>query len=163
MMHLVGLHCWIHTQNLSKSIFMSKIKFTDLYRKVKEYGNGKHWIDIYNAWKLRNADQEIKEALYMWLEDGMPSLTIYGVTFSELINSDSMNPIQAFLFMDWLKREPINASRFMSEEKDGGSSIKLKESDIVKLADFIKRKGGNPTQNPYLNEDIENDQTDINL
>ena len=42
---------------------MKIIEYAKLYKKVKEYSNGKHWIDLYNLWKLRNLDAELKEAL----------------------------------------------------------------------------------------------------
>ena len=41
---------------------MKIIEYAKLYKKVKEYSNGKHWIDLYNLWKLRNLDAELKEA-----------------------------------------------------------------------------------------------------
>lgn len=140
---------------------MKIIEFTKLYKKVKEYSNGKHWIDLYNLWKLRHLDAELKEALYIWVNDGVPSVVIHDVSFVELISSESMNPIQAFLYLDWLKREPVRAIKFMADQRYEGGRKKLKQSDMERLDEIIKSKGGNPKMNPHLEGVDINDHTDI--
>lgn len=140
---------------------MKIIEYAKLYKKVKEYSNGKHWIDLYNLWKLRNLDAELKEALLIWLEDGVPTVVIHDVSFVELITSESMNPIQAFLYLDWLKREPVRAIKYMTDDRYEVGIKKLKQSDMERLDEIIKSKGGDPKKNPIL-EGVEiNDHSDI--
>lgn len=136
---------------------MKIIEYVKLYKRVKEYSTGKHWVDLYNLWKLRNLDAELKEALYTWLEDGVPTIMIHDVSFVELINSESMNPIQAFLYLDWLKREPVRAVKLMADERYEVGIRNLKQSDKDRLDEIIKSKGGDPKKNPHLEDlDVDN-------
>ena len=61
--------------------------------------------------KLSNLQPQIAAALKKWLEDGKtPSLNVEGYTFSVLTTKFGMQPIGAFLTLNWLCREPQKAS-----------------------------------------------------
>ncbi len=51
----------------------------------------------------------------MWAETGKCDLTIAGVSYNELINAEGMKPIRAFKMLDWLKREPVMAHRYLTQ------------------------------------------------
>ena len=61
--------------------------------------------------KLSNLQPQTTVALKKWLEDGKtPSLNVEGYTFSVLTTKFGMQPIGAFLTLNWLCREPQKAS-----------------------------------------------------
>ena len=47
----------------------------------------------------------------------MADLEINGVSLSELIEKDDMKPVRAILMLDWIRREPAVALRYMSRER----------------------------------------------
>lgn len=115
----------------------------------------------FNISKLRCADSEIKKALYIWLEGGMPVIEVNGVSYAELIEAESMDPIQALLMLDWIRREPGVAFRFMTEESSPKPGFRLKKSDFNKLDEIITNLGGNPDKDPYLEESVIYDESDL--
>ena len=117
----------------------------------------------FNISKLRCADIEIKTGLYVWLEGGTPTIVVNGVSYAELVEAESMDPIQAFLMLDWINREPGVAFKFMTEEYHSSPSFRLKKADISKLDDVITTLGGNPDKDPHVDETALSDESDIIL
>ena len=74
-----------------------------------------------------------------------------------------MDPIQAFLMLDWINREPGVAFKFMTEEYHSSPSFRLKKADISKLDDVITTLGGNPDKDPHVDETALSDESDIIL
>ena len=78
-------------------------------------GEGLTFIQaVRNIGRIRKMDPEIKSALGKFLQTGKCSHEEAGVTFAELVNSEQMKPIRAFLMLDWLKREPISALKHLA-------------------------------------------------
>ena len=68
---------------------------------------------------LRKLDHELKKAFGKWYKFGIePSQTIAGVTFEMLTKKLHMNEINAFLTLDWLKREPNEARAALGRPLD---------------------------------------------
>jgi hypothetical protein len=60
--------------------------------------------------KLDRLDGEILFAFQRWWQDGtLPDYEAEGYTIERLMTGHGMNPIAAFLTLDWLVREPEKA------------------------------------------------------
>jgi len=66
--------------------------------------------------KLENLVPEIKDVFEQWHFDGaIPSITLEGYTYQDLVNLYGMKPVGAFITLDWLKREPEKAARALEK------------------------------------------------
>lgn len=62
--------------------------------------------------KLLILQPQIKKIFNVWIEThNEPSLSIEGYSFNCLVQNYGMNPIGAFLTLDWLLREPEKAKK----------------------------------------------------
>lgn len=66
---------------------------------------------------VRKLPFELKLAVLDIVEHKIPDLEINGVSLSELIEKDDMKPVRAILMLDWIRREPAVALRYMSRER----------------------------------------------
>lgn len=92
--------------------------------KVKEYyslyeylrsQNYNYSEAIFMIKKLRNLDAEVFAMFKLWLvEKQTPDFTINDVSFSDLIKKEEMSPVEAFLMIDWIKKEPVEAMKYMA-------------------------------------------------
>lgn len=69
---------------------------------------------VRNIGRIRKLNPEIKKAMEDFLNTGKCSYTAAGVCFTELIGAEKMKPIRAFLMLDWLKREPVTALKYLT-------------------------------------------------
>lgn len=61
--------------------------------------------------KISDISPDLYAVFNAWWENGKPpEITEAGISYSELISKHSMNPLAAFLTLDWLKRDPAAAS-----------------------------------------------------
>ncbi len=67
--------------------------------------------------KIRQLPSELKMVVLDVLEGKMPNIEYYEVTLEELIEKDKMKPIRAILMLDWIRREPAVAMRYMGIER----------------------------------------------
>ena len=71
------------------------------------------------AEKLLACAPQIKRAFSLWWETGnLTDLQIEGYSVKRLIDEHSMNPIAAFLTLDWLSREPEKARASLARGHD---------------------------------------------
>ena len=89
---------------------------------------------VRNIGRIRKMDPQIKQSLEKFLETGRCSHTEAGVSFTELIGSEGVKPVRAFLMLDWLKREPTMALRYMALR---GIHADLSEVGSAKVASQI--------------------------
>ena len=62
--------------------------------------------------KVEHMDEKIKAAFEEWVETGIaPTFEIEDWTYGKLIQRCKMRPVAAFLALDWLIKEPENASK----------------------------------------------------
>ena len=68
---------------------------------------------------IRKMDPGLKKAFGKWYKSGIiPKEYIEGITFDMLVNSFQMNGFNAFLTLDWLKREPLEAKAALGRAID---------------------------------------------
>lgn len=62
------------------------------------------------ATKVENFAPDIRDSFEQWLNDGViPAISVQGHSISSLIEQFGMNPIGAFVTLDWLFRDPEKA------------------------------------------------------
>lgn len=60
--------------------------------------------------KIRNFSEQVSTAFKQWIIDNNdPDITIERYSYKYLVNSMKMQPIGAFITLDWLIRDPIKA------------------------------------------------------
>ena len=97
---------------------MKIIEFIKLYAHLTESEGLGRMTALRCIVRLRKMSPDILSDLKDYLSNGIiPERSIEGVTFTELTNKDGFTPSRAFLFMDWLKREPEEALQYMAKER----------------------------------------------
>jgi hypothetical protein len=87
-------------------------------RLVSEFGYPLQGAQMV-AEKLLACGPEIKAAfLYWWNEGSLDDLVVEGYTVQRLMEEHGMNPIAAFLTLDWLMREPEKAKVSLARGHD---------------------------------------------
>lgn len=69
---------------------------------------------IRNIMRIKKIDPSIKQAMETYFATGKCGYTEAGVSFTELVHKEKMKPVRAFLMLDWLKREPITALKYLA-------------------------------------------------
>ena len=85
---------------------------------ITRFGYPKSGANLISS-KLVHLQQPIKSAFKdWWLLGEKPNAEIEGYTFESLMESHGMNPIAAFLTLDWLIREPQRAKESLNRGHD---------------------------------------------
>lgn len=110
-----------------------------------------------NIQRVRALPTELKEAVLCVLNGDIPDIVVEDVSFSDLTEKDGMKPIRAILMLDWLRREPAVATRYMASQR-WRSPIKTLTNDEKQkvIATLQKLKGKVP-------ENIQEDISDIKI
>lgn len=89
---------------------------------------------------VRKLPSDLKLAVLAIVNQGIPDLEIEGISLTELIEKDGMKPIRAVLMLDWIRREPAVALRYMARGRisvpviipdDGKEPQSQDQSDIT--------------------------------
>lgn len=90
---------------------------TDTYWGTFLRSNGypENLIDS-TATKLEKLPVQLREALIKWDTTGiLPDIEEEGFSIKELVEYAGLNEIAAFLMIDWLRREPVEAKSALAE------------------------------------------------
>jgi len=118
-------------------------------------------IDAYRTIQsVRQLPSDLKEAVYYAIEGRIIDIEVQDVSLQELIEKDGMSPIRAILMMDWLRREPAVAIRYLGGEKLR-TPQKISESSREMLDDAINRL--RPKVNAKPNVDVDENKGDIEI
>lgn len=110
--------------------------------------------------KIRNFEKEIKKSFAVWNTSGnLPEYEVEGFTLRELIDILDINTIAAFIYLDWLKKEPHVAKKSLLRSYD---SIKLSSEYREKMEKLWKDKASNENGKEVVEEEPE-DTSDINV
>lgn len=83
------------------------INFKALRKQLKEEYRYTEKDVLHTVWRLINADDEIKVSFAKWFNDDIaPRLECEDITWDDLIQKRGLNPFNAFLFMDTMKKDP---------------------------------------------------------
>jgi hypothetical protein len=108
------------------------------YFKLKSYikSLGFNDNDAKQAIKsLRKMDKELLKVFITWFHTReYPDYQVENLSFTDLVLTVKMNEIKAFLFLDWLKKEPDLAKKALRRPTD---SIKISEETITKIKENL--------------------------
>ena len=66
--------------------------------------------------KIKNFREQVSIAFKKWIIDHAdPNITIEGYSYKYLVNTMKMQPIGAFITLDWLIRKPIKAKHALKQ------------------------------------------------
>lgn len=114
---------------------MESISYTKLYNYLRNDEDMSKLETIRTIQRIRKIAPEIRLALIQYLKGIPVDISVCGVTFKELVNNENFCATRAFLFLDWLKREPQAALRYMAIERHY-SAMNISEED----ADDVRRE-----------------------
>jgi len=88
---------------------LNLIKYTGLKRRIMDCGiTGRGALRVIR--QIRRMDPQIKKSFGRWYNyNEVPKEQIHGITFDMLTDNFRMNGFNAFLTLDWLKKEPMEA------------------------------------------------------
>lgn len=90
-------------------------------RLVQEFGYSEKGAELV-ARQLAQLDPKLADAFSRWWRDGSTTdIEIEGFTVQRLMNEHRMNPIAAFLTLNWLLREPNKALISLAKGHDSVS------------------------------------------
>lgn len=108
------------------------MKYIDLYHYLRDHEELNRAQAIRSIIAIRKLDPEIKKALETWTKTGKCNLEVEDVSFNELITSEGFKPIRAFKMLDWLKREPVFAHRYLAQRVMRADLSKFGSAQIAK-------------------------------
>ena len=95
------------------------IKYFQLLNDMKRNYNYSLRQVNHTVGKLLFLDNEVKRSFAEWLDKGKePKIKVANITFQEQIIDMKMNPYRAFLFLDWLKKDPKTALKALARPTD---------------------------------------------
>lgn len=109
---------------------MKIIRYISLFRYLIE-DEGLNPASAYrNIQRIRKLPREFKQAVFDILSSYVPDIEVEDVSFRELTEDDGMKPIRAILMLDWLRREPAVAIRYMATERLRSPMVGLPEQKV---------------------------------
>lgn len=91
--------------------------------------------------QIRHFNPELKIAFYEYfIEHKEPTLNIEGVTFNELVEDEKMEALRAFLMLDWLSKNPIEAMEYMASERFR-SPMEFSAMDLDRIKAKLEQQG----------------------
>ncbi|MDF2539172.1 MAG: hypothetical protein K0S76_2193 [Herbinix sp.] len=101
---------------------------------------------------IRRMDRELKEVFVDWYHHGViPSIMVEGLSYEEVLKNITPNPVGAFLYLDFLKKNPTEAKKSLVRGMD---QIIISKEDLEK----IKQKN-----NYVAPETAQEDTSDISI
>lgn len=88
--------------------------------------------------KIRQLPNELKLAVLDVIEGKIPSVEFHDISLEELINNDKMKPVRAILMLDWIRREPAIAMRYMEIERHRAPQT-VTDSDKEMLENVLEK------------------------
>jgi len=132
------------------------LSYFKLKDRIKEYGFNDKQAQ-YTVSRLRRMDKQIKKSFGIWFTKGdLPEYSIENFTVADLINEVKMNPINAFLTLDWLKKEPDTAKKSLLLLKDRVLNSECGD----KAADKYKKAPATDLEEDINDLEIDTDDTD---
>lgn len=108
--------------------------------------------------RIRQLDPRILKGVEAWIDGATPDLAFAGVSYADLVETEKMRPIRAFLFLDWLRREPAIATDYLCTKLKKDSIAELDDANRILLEEAARRLQAVPDQ-----PDRPEDETDIRI
>lgn len=106
--------------------------------------------------RIRKLPTDFKTAIEKVLSGLMPDMEYHGVTLNELIEKENMKPVRALLMLDWIRREPAVAMRFLETEKLR-APMQFSQQDRDRIKEALERL------KVKENKELTHDESDIEV
>ena len=140
-----------------KYLKMKIIKYIQLYNYLISE-EGLNPISAYRSiQRIRVLPSELKNTILQVMQGEFPNIEYHDVTLNELIENEHMKPVRAILMLDWIRREPAVAMRYMETERLR-APMQFSDSDKDKIKKALERlnsKGSGSSDNVSDKTDIE--------
>ena len=107
--------------------------------------------------RIRVLPSELKNLVLQVMQGEFSNIEYNEVTLNELIENEHMKPVRAILMLDWIRREPAVAMRYMETERLR-APMQFSNSDKDKIKKALERlnsKGSCSHENSSDKTDIE--------
>lgn len=129
------------------------INFRALRKYLKERHEYTEKDVIHTVWRLINADNEIKIWFAKWFNDDItPRIECEGITWHDLIDKRGLNPVNAFLFMDTMKKDPDKGFELLKGQMCPSLRININQLR-PELKDYVKGKMEEDSKADIIKED----------
>lgn len=129
---------------------MKKIKilfYTSLKKDLKESYSYSEYEAKEAIISIRKMDRELRKEFIDWYHHGVhPTIKIEELTYDDVLKNITSNPVGAFLYLDFLKKNPAEAKKALIRGMD---QVIISREDL----DRIKRK------NRYISPDNKSEDT----
>ena len=103
---------------------------------------------------IRKMDRELKGVFMDWYNHGVsPSIVIEGLSYEEVLKNITDNPIGAFLYLDFLKKNPMEAKKAIVRGADHLVISKESLDRIKKINNYVE-----PAPEEEDTSDLSNDE-----
>ena len=137
---------------------MKTIEYFKLYKYITEKEVKKPWEAIRSIRRLRKMPQNYLLTLKRRLDGDITADVNEGeIWLSELIENEGMQLSQAFLMLDWIRREPENAFQYMAEERFRSPMESLTDEQLQKMQEAVEafKQMGLKVKYEKVNESLE--------
>lgn len=117
---------------------MKIIEYAKLYKYFTTTANLDRKPALRNIWRVRQLPQEYKQLIIEILDDRIPEFECYGITLKELIGDRGLTAINAVLYLDWVRRDPITAVNGLVHAQTHSSLARLTKEDTELVNGTLK-------------------------
>lgn len=139
---------------------MKLIEYKELYKELMDFYENRIKV-IKVIFQIRNFNPELKKAFYSYFKekgDVIPTeISFHGVSLAELIEKEGMNPLRAFLMLDWISKNPKDAMEYMASYRFR-SPMTFSSHDLRIIEGKLKEQGVD-----NFEESIEEDVSSIKV
>ncbi len=131
------------------------MNFASLRKSLRQAYHYSETEVLHTVWCLMNALDEIKISFANWFNDDVtPHLECEGISWEELINKRGLNPYNAFLFMNTMKKDPAQGMIMLKGQMH--PSLRLDIDELrPDLRELIIRRRAQTTSEKELKTDAE--------
>lgn len=108
---------------------MKTIEYVKLYKYFTTTANLDRKPALRNIWRVCQLPQEYKQLVVEILDERIPEFECNGVTLKELILDRGLPSINAVLYLDWVRRDPISAINGLVHAQTHSSLARLTKED----------------------------------
>lgn len=117
---------------------MKIIEYVKLYNYFTTIAHLDKKPALRNIWRVRQLPQEYKQLIVEILDDRIPEFECYGITLKELIRDRGLTAINAVLYLDWVRRDPITAVNGLVHAQTHSSLARLTKEDTELVNGTLK-------------------------
>lgn len=142
---------------------MKIIEYIKLYKYFRTTAQLDEKPAMRNIWRVRQLPQEYKQLIVEILDNRIPDFECYGITLRELILDRGLTAINAVLYLDWVRRDPITAVNALVHAQTHASLARLTKEDTELINGTLKElKDQYPAvESPYTTPKEESSEEDI--